>query len=187
MRRNPAIPMFVYFAVAGGMVKIGCSIDPIKRIENRQEWSPYPIQVVATIEAGFRMERAIQAKFAPEWSHNEWFRISDRLQQFIQSVTRGDLSVLPDSRCEVIPVIPQKAMATRAKWNLTAMVNRAEDRFYGAPGSWLDRQKRESVRPQAVKDALESYKGAHVGFPSWEAESVLIEYARALNERERAA
>lgn len=82
----------VYFVLCPGanMVKIGWSErDPCGRFEVHQSGSPLPLVKWMVMDAVFADEAAIHERFREEWSHNEWFHLSERLRAFIESGARG--------------------------------------------------------------------------------------------------
>jgi hypothetical protein len=83
---------FVYFIKPIGMdgpIKIGCSVDPEIRLSNLMVWSPFPLEIVATIPGGYSLERNVHECFADAHSHKEWFRAIPRLQTFINGLQAG--------------------------------------------------------------------------------------------------
>lgn len=93
----------VYFARpvgAEGPVKIGFSVCPEGRLEALTAWSPFPLEIAATIEGDQRLEMAFHTKFAEDHSHREWFKPSPELSQTIEAVRAGtfDTSSLPEPR-----------------------------------------------------------------------------------------
>lgn len=80
---------YVYFAEACGMIKIGCSNQPATRIGQIGEWVPYPITLLATMEGGYALEKALHKMFHADWSHGEWFHNSAALSLFVHRVKHG--------------------------------------------------------------------------------------------------
>lgn len=98
MRREK--PAYVYFArfVGGfGPVKIGCTGWPEFRLAGLMQWSPYPLEISATIPGNEALEWRFHAKFVAQHSHREWFHPSKELDDVIAQVKRGefDISTLP--------------------------------------------------------------------------------------------
>lgn len=99
----PPAASYVYFmrpVGAEGPVKIGCSGKPAKRLEAYMNWSPWPLEVVATVPGSFHLEWAFHAKFAHLHTHHEWFREDPELTATIDAIRAGsfDLSSLPPAK-----------------------------------------------------------------------------------------
>lgn len=80
----------IYFASACGKIKIGCSVDPERRILSVGEWVPYPTTLLATMPGTYALEASLHRMFDEEWSHGEWFDASPRLLAFINTVIAGN-------------------------------------------------------------------------------------------------
>lgn len=92
---------FVYFmrpVGQAGPVKIGCSVMPERRLLALSEWSPVPLEIVATIPGRGDLEGRFHVHFADDYSHREWFRWSPRLEAVMTAVARGefDVTTLPE-------------------------------------------------------------------------------------------
>jgi len=91
----------VYFIKPIGMdgpIKIGCSRSPERRHSALENWSPFPLEIVASIEGDFHLERRFHAKFAHLHDRREWFFAGDDLAQTIEAINNGtfDVSSLPN-------------------------------------------------------------------------------------------
>lgn len=75
----------VYFAVSGGMVKIGVSHSVTRRLHSFKTASPAPVVLVLTLPGSSALETELHQKFAAARSHGEWFRLTDELRAFIAS------------------------------------------------------------------------------------------------------
>lgn len=83
---------FIYFIRPVGMdgpIKIGCSALPENRQLQLMAWSPFPLEIVATIPGSFELERNIHQCFADLHSHGEWFRPGARLTAAISAISAG--------------------------------------------------------------------------------------------------
>lgn len=94
---------FVYFLRPIGMngpIKIGCSAKPHLRLAAYFPWSPYPLEIAATIPGDERLERRFHAKFVDDHTHHEWFRWSFDMYRTICEVRDGtfDVATLPEPR-----------------------------------------------------------------------------------------
>lgn len=104
---------FVYFIKPIGMdgpIKIGCSSDPEIRRGALAAWSPFDLEVVATIEGGRLLEERFHAKFFRLHQRLEWFNWSPELQEVIDGIRAGtfDIEALPRASG------PIKGLAQRA-------------------------------------------------------------------------
>lgn len=83
---------FVYFLRPIGAqspIKIGCSYNPAKRLQDYCQWSPVPLEIVATIPGDAKLERNLHDCFADLHSHREWFHTDARLAKFIEEIAAG--------------------------------------------------------------------------------------------------
>lgn len=149
----------IYFAQCGAKVKIGCSIDPTRRIEQVGEWMPEPLVLLATMPGNFNLEAAIHTTFDAEWSHGEWFVLSERILDFIDRVKRR----------EPLP-IETRAIATR-RGQLIAEKKRLSRRISRLGVEIPDHLRAVMVGPDC--------KGRP--YPNWAMEEIeaLIDAARA--------
>ena len=85
-RRRPYDENIVYFirGVRGGPIKIGHAANPVERLRAMQAGSPVKLQIIAIIEGGVRREAELHRQFAYLHAHNEWFRSSKELLQWIR-------------------------------------------------------------------------------------------------------
>lgn len=101
---------YVYFIKpvdADGPIKIGCSDSPKGRLCSLMCWSPVQLEIVATVEGGFDLEKNIHECFADTHSHREWFHASGRLTNAIRAIAGGvpvDVAIdLNDRRGRIKP------------------------------------------------------------------------------------
>lgn len=171
---------YVYFAVAGAMVKIGCSVQPEIRLTQIAEWIPFKVTIAAKMKGGFALEATLHSMFAADWSHLEWFHASPRLMAFIGRVAAGlPVEVARDDASRDMA----RAAGIRAKKRLSRRVSRAEHAAYGTKMHYA----LLSYRPHAANQALESYRHAHVSAPSPEAIATLEAYIASLQAPSQAA
>lgn len=82
----------VYFLRPIGMlgpIKIGCSHRPLERLDQLVRWSPWPLEIAASAEGCFPMEKKLHHMFKGELSHFEWFRPSPALLRGIDALLDG--------------------------------------------------------------------------------------------------
>lgn len=85
-------PSYIYFIKPVGMsgpIKIGCSYTPKGRLSTLSTWSPFALEIVATIEGGQKLERNIHECFADLHSHREWFHAGTHLIEAIEKIKSG--------------------------------------------------------------------------------------------------
>lgn len=100
MSVNRSFPPYVYFvrrADGEGPVKIGCSQVPQDRLSALMTWSPYPLEILATLPGDETLERRFHAAFADAYSHREWFRPVPELIAMLALLRAGafDVDTLP--------------------------------------------------------------------------------------------
>lgn len=80
-----------------GPIKIGCSARPSSRARSLEGWSPFPLEVVATIEGDLVLEGRFHRAFLAYHSHGEWFHHNELLAAVIDDVRCGkfDVETLP--------------------------------------------------------------------------------------------
>lgn len=82
----------VYFIRPVGMegpVKIGCSEAPEVRLKALMFWSPFPLEIAATVQGDQGVERRFHGMFVNDHTHKEWFRPSARLSAVIERLASG--------------------------------------------------------------------------------------------------
>lgn len=100
---------FVYFAERGGQIKIGCSLDPVRRMRD------LGARLMGVVGGGFWLEKAYHRHFAADALGHEWFAPSATLLAFIahlptdpagaRSWSPGDRYVFVDGS-DVAPDLP---------------------------------------------------------------------------------
>lgn len=69
-----------------GVVKIGCSANPVSRAKTISTHSPLPTRLVAAVPGIWADERALHERFADYMTHNEWFRCEGPVAEFVASI-----------------------------------------------------------------------------------------------------
>ena len=109
----------IYFVRPIGMdgpVKIGCSIVPESRLHALWVWSPFPLEIVASIDGDFGLESKIHAHFAATHSHREWFRASPELTKLISDLHLGvPLDLAIDFRPGQVSPVKRGGKGSRTK------------------------------------------------------------------------
>lgn len=83
---------FVYFIRqigTDGPVKIGCSIYPEGRLRTLMVWSPVDLEIAATVDGDFDLERRIHTMFAEHHRRHEWFNATPALLALIEGIRSG--------------------------------------------------------------------------------------------------
>jgi hypothetical protein len=74
----------IYFIEAMGLVKIGYSNNPKRRLQMLATGCPAPCTLLAVRDGDQRDERELHRKFSHLRSHGEWFRLTSKLRDFIR-------------------------------------------------------------------------------------------------------
>jgi hypothetical protein len=84
-----AVNGYIYFirCPSLGLVKCGFTTDhPDGRLERFRCISPAEIEPIAFFRGTVADEKAVHVRFAPLWSHAEWFRLDDAFEAYIAEV-----------------------------------------------------------------------------------------------------
>ena len=96
----------VYFIKPVGMngpIKVGLSSDHLARVEKLASWSPFPLEILAAVDGGKKLEARIHASISDLHTHHEWFRADPRLVSAIAAIQGGAsadqaFGLAPDSK-----------------------------------------------------------------------------------------
>lgn len=77
----------VYFADAGGQIKIGWSKRVSARLAQLQTGSAIPIKLIGTMPGGLTVERRVHERFAHLRLSGEWFTAAPELLAYVAEVT----------------------------------------------------------------------------------------------------
>lgn len=130
--------MALYFARAAdlGVVKIGHSQLPRKRLVVLQAWSPVPLEFAAVDEAGdWLTEAEMLWRFREARSHGEWFRETPPLAEVIRATART--GTVPGG------------------WYLPAGYSMRADGHAPAGATVADLAARFGLTPARIREALE--------------------------------
>lgn len=79
----------VYFIAAGEHVKIGHTTgDPAKRMEGLQVGCPFKMKLLGTIPGTREVERALHSRFRSSALGGEWFSLTGRVKELIETMIR---------------------------------------------------------------------------------------------------
>jgi hypothetical protein len=82
-------PNKIYFAArSDGLIKIGTSSDPARRVQALSTGAGESLALVAVVDGGRARERALHERFADTRVHGEWFSPSPELLEFIEGARR---------------------------------------------------------------------------------------------------
>lgn len=96
MRVNIKRSKRVYFMKPIGMegpIKIGCTTQVGRRIENIISWSPFPLEIIHEEFGGHDLERKLHVHFSDLRFHHEWFHAGARLLEAISRLKAGETVV----------------------------------------------------------------------------------------------
>lgn len=83
---------FVYFLRPVGLlgpIKVGCSEEPKRRLEDMLTWSPLKLEIIATTPGTLKDESFLHRCFAASHSHREWFNPSPEIQIALLTISNG--------------------------------------------------------------------------------------------------
>jgi hypothetical protein len=89
VRQKPNLIYFIKPVGMEGPIKIGCSEMPDGRLETFMAWSPWPLEMLATVPGHFPQERFLHRCFAANRSHLEWFHVTSLLLETIAMAKAG--------------------------------------------------------------------------------------------------
>ena len=167
----------VYFAQAAHMIKVGCSIDPEKRLTQIAEWVPFRVELVAVTPGSFRLEADLHAYFADSWSHLEWFHITPKIMEVVRAINAGEPLLIP-----ACPRDTGKELHKTLKKRATRRITHAENAAFG----WMTYPERRKRRPAYLVEAIESFEGAHQLPPSGAALAAIARYESELADLAKA-
>lgn len=114
MTAYTARPRTIYFirpVGEMGPVKIGCSKNPEKRLQQLSCIERRKLEILATVPGNMDDERRIQSTFWHDHLYNEWFGWSRMLHVVVAAAARGELDIdaLPPARVRRMPWRDRKA------------------------------------------------------------------------------
>lgn len=76
---------YVYFVEGGGLIKIGFSIDPQRRLAAMMIGCPVTLTLLGTLRGNEATERRLHAKFSRFRVRYEWFEDAPKIREFISA------------------------------------------------------------------------------------------------------
>lgn len=154
---------FVYFLKPVGFfgpIKIGCSAFPIRRLKGLMSWSPFDLEIMATVPGGPELEANLHACFCDLNIRGEWFTPDARLLACIEIIKGGapiaDAVDLNDRRGSIRKGRTRKAMSENTLHRLS-YARRIDARIRGF-NKHLDGGRRVSA-PNDVYRIMNRWRG----------------------------
>ena len=69
-----------------GPIKIGCTKQPLARLNQVQEWSPEPLTIIASASGKFKTEARLHRQFDAFRLHGEWFEAAHPVLAMVAKV-----------------------------------------------------------------------------------------------------
>lgn len=118
-------PTFVYLIEAEiGVVKVGCSTDPLRRLRGISTHSPCPVRLIAQWPGSLADEAVIHRAFSEYRGHNEWFRVDGRFLAFVVERTGFGVDHIPEWSSLVFASSADRKRLGRIKASATRRANR---------------------------------------------------------------
>lgn len=91
-REETYTPGHVYFfqGAETGLIKIGYSTDPERRLRDLTTMSPDQITVLATFRGAVSDERKLHKRFKKHRAHGEWFKPAKPILDYIDTLSEED-------------------------------------------------------------------------------------------------
>lgn len=90
----------VYFAQCGDKIKIGVTVNALDRLQQLQQGSGEPIELIACIAGDYSTEAALHNKLQQFRINGEWFRDCPEVRAAIQNSLNNFPSVEPRERMQ---------------------------------------------------------------------------------------
>lgn len=120
-----------------GRVKIGVTTQhPKARLTTFQTGSPFPLELYAWFDGGYRIERLLHEAFQPLWSHREWFFMDGKLLAFVSDIyfetfgrRKTTSAELQASLQELLLVDdpPHPSFSSQEEWDQSACSNKLRE------------------------------------------------------------
>jgi len=124
--------MSVYFAAAftEGLVKIGFSSAPFRRVSSLRTQHKIPLKMVALLDGDRSDERKFHARFDAVRSHGEWFFYKGELKRFLDAQPLPGQTSSGYQRC-LRPQVSEAYLIAKAERNPKFSVAEAIDLMSG--------------------------------------------------------
>ncbi|WDZ77915.1 GIY-YIG nuclease family protein [Ensifer adhaerens] len=86
---------YVYFLWAGDAVKIGFSVNPLRRLTSLETGVSAPIARIAVVPGTLADERRLHNRFHRQRSHGEWFRATKELNRIVMDMIELGTAKIP--------------------------------------------------------------------------------------------
>ncbi|GCA49265.1 T5orf172 domain protein [Sinorhizobium sp. KGO-5] len=86
---------YIYFLWAGDAVKIGFSVNPLRRLTGLETGVSAPIARIAIVPGTLAAERRLHNRFHKQRSHGEWFRATKELNRILMDMIEQGTANIP--------------------------------------------------------------------------------------------
>ncbi|GAI98866.1 unnamed protein product, partial [marine sediment metagenome] len=100
-------PVYFILDKESEAVKIGVADSPEARLNSLQAATPHKLTLIKVIEGGsLKLEKELHQMFAESSLNNEWFRITPKLQSYLESSPEASPESSPEASPETAPFLP---------------------------------------------------------------------------------
>lgn len=78
-----------------GPIKIGCTNNVERRLEQVEAWSPARLEVIVAIPGSPAIEHYLHTRFAEYRLHGEWFSAGPRLLEYVDKLIAARRALAP--------------------------------------------------------------------------------------------
>ena len=86
--------LYVLQAVGSDYVKIGITINMVKRIDKLKTGCPFPLKCILLMSGNSRSELMIKKRFVEYKKHGEWYEYKGELKHFIEYVIHSNWNLV---------------------------------------------------------------------------------------------
>lgn len=152
----------VYFMKPVGMagpIKVGCSHSPTQRQSDLETWSPFALEIIATIDGDHSLERKFHAYFIETHQRREWFSWSQKMADTIVAINAGrfDIGILPLPKTVTQPL---RNRQWTPEQKLSAQLNRSARKVFHATGYYPPRNY--AIQPDDVEIMKKYLEKPHI-------------------------
>lgn len=145
---------YVYFMKPVGMrgpIKIGFSEAPMQRLESLARFSPFELEIIATLPGTMALEVNIHSCLWRSHSHHEWFHPTDEVIGLVEAIKRGE--AIEDA----IDLSARRGSRSRKEWSraskLVASISAFERMCADVP-EWAKNIARRARRQEATDEEV---------------------------------
>jgi hypothetical protein len=160
---------YIYFMKPIGMdgpVKIGCSAKPQERLKALSTWSPFPLEIAASVIGQFPDEKFLHRCFSQFHTHHEWFEANPLLGETIAQVASG--ATIDEVRASLTPGQTIQLVGENRLVGLEEPERAQEDYQSGYPAYsrrvwWA--VKKAGFEPADIAEILDRWAGSNYRLP----------------------